>query len=545
MLSLRVQKRVLLLAIKFKIDALNLLFGCGMRAAYVCLRPFPACLDIPTQGPEMAAYSRQIEGLIRRPRAESVPPCLAAIERIFTVYRAISNPAGFTACARINDDNSSCAMGETILVDDSAREVTSIWSNDFTVDNVVDYARASRDLSTYIRLLAEDGYGQLVVPSRGAVPFIEAASTAWRMEMRGLTTCEERTAAEIQFLASPFRKKLELPFSADPQNTSQTTASIRRYWSKVLAAIVRRDGSDPYLTFYKAIVERLAKRDWLSNLPRDLPTEKFIFVDTVISGRAICEIFKAFECEGLDQCRFLLLVDANGSRIALQFARLIEEMVRAQRCTLIYVNRLFTEDRGPAVSGVWSTVYPQVLYEVQRKFAWAAAAYGAGSFYHQVSSSQVSLEKGIGDAEYNMPITRMYASLSIGIFSVLQATLESERLEAALAPQLAGSVQDFESVVRERRAAIDSRMRRYLEYHLLHLRNAIDEFGNFTPLDKRTTLALAKPRVLLAHRNAFVDISSSHLVRVTLPHEEIEHFMREAGKDLTARRDAFAYDWFR
>lgn len=245
---------------------------------------------------------------------------------------------------------------------------SAIWQNDFTVDNLIDYARASRSLAAYIRVLNTDGFKHLVVPSRGAVPFLQAAFTAWRLEARALPTFEARLKEINELTTSPFHAKLVLPFSADPQDATQTTAAIRRYWSRVLAAIVRRDGTDPYLTFYKVLVENLAKRSWLAALPSDLPNQKFIFLDTVVSGRAICEIFRAFDEVGLDQCHFILIVDARGTEVAPQYQRVIEEMAALRRCTLIPVNRLFTEDRGPAVSGIWSTVYPQVLDALRTRF---------------------------------------------------------------------------------------------------------------------------------------------------------------------------------
>ncbi|TPQ46563.1 hypothetical protein C2U71_07715 [Burkholderia ubonensis] len=257
-------------------------------------------------------------------------------------------------------------------------------------------------------MLNLEGYKHLVVPSRGAVPFISAASTVWRLEARSLPTWEERLRQKIDHIESPFMQQLILPFSADPHDATQTTAAIRKYWSRVLAAIVRRDGKDPCLVFYKVLVERLGKQTWLGSLPRDLPQAKFIFIDTVVSGRAICEIIKAFGEVGLDQCHFLLIADENGKKIESPYRRVIDDLIRLNRCTLIPVNRLFTEDRGPAVSGVWSTVYPQVLDAVRSKYAWANDAYGAGTFYHRISSSQVEPAKGIGDAAYNMPVTLMY-----------------------------------------------------------------------------------------------------------------------------------------
>lgn len=430
-------------------------------------------------------------------------------------------------------------------MNDPGATPSAIWQNDFTVDNLIDYARASRALSEYIRVLVHDGFGHLVVPSRGSVPFIEAAHTAWRLQARSMPTVQERVHELSQLNSSPFIRELVLPFSADPQDATQTTAAIRRYWSRVLAALVRRDGTDPYLTFYKILVENLAKRSWLAALPSKLPNEKFIFVDTVVSGRAICEIFKAFEEVGLDQCHFILIVDAGGAEVAPQYQRVIEQMAALRRCTLIPVNRLFTEDRGPAVSGVWSTVYPQVLDTVRKKFEWATDAYGAGTFYHQVSSSQVSQREGIGDAEYNMPVTRMFASLSVGIFTAVSSLHEMEVAERKLAQAVGRDVDGFDDMLADRRLDIEVSMRRQLEYQLMKFRQTVEEMKPYTPLDKQTTRILAAPRVLDAHPNAVVDVSSSHLVRVTLPEAEIANVMREADRELAAGKDVLDDDWFR
>lgn len=187
------------------------------------------------------------------------------------------------------------------MTNEDPQPISALWQNEFNVDNLIDYARASKDLSDYIRVLVKEGYRHLVVPSRGAVPFINAAAAAWRLDVRALPNFDDRLREMTELTYSPFHQKLVLPFSADPQDATQTTMSIRRYWSRVLAALVRRNGTDPHLTLYKVLVESLAKRSWLAALPSKLPTEKFIFVDTVVSGRAICEIFKAFEELGLNE----------------------------------------------------------------------------------------------------------------------------------------------------------------------------------------------------------------------------------------------------
>lgn len=431
------------------------------------------------------------------------------------------------------------------MITPNSTSASALWQTDFTVDNLIDYARASVELSAYVRVLMQDGFHHLVVPSRGSVPFIDAAGTAWRIEARSLPTMNERIQELNKLTYSPFDRELVLPFSADPQDATQTTMAIRRYWSRVLAAIVRRQGADPHLTLYKVLVERLAKRPWLEMLPSRLPNEKFIFVDTVVSGRAICEIFQAFEEVGLDQCHFILIVDSDGQDVAPRYRREIGRMAALGRCTEIRVKRLFTEDRGPAVSGIWSTVYSQMLDAVRQRFEWARDAYGAGTFYHQVSSSQVHPRHGIGSPDYNMPVTRMFAALSVGIFSAVYALWDIERAESEMARVLDKNAEGFADRVASRQLDIEANLRRLLEYQLINFRETVERLKPYTPLDKQTTRILAEPRVLAAHSAATVDVSSSHLVRVTLPEPEIASVMRDVERELAEGKDVLDDDWFR
>ncbi|CAB3732469.1 hypothetical protein [Achromobacter kerstersii] len=421
----------------------------------------------------------------------------------------------------------------------------AVWQRELTVENLIDYATASRQLSAYIRVLNDEGYKNLVVPSRGAVPFVRAATQAYMLQSNELPTREERLAGKVDLITSPFMRKLILPFSADPSEQSQTSGAIREYWSRVLAAIIRRDGRDQYLVLYKALVEKLARRRWADALDRDLPTEKFIFVDTVISGRAICEIIAAFKKVGLDKCYFILITDDNGNKIAPKYRQVINDLTQAGRCTVIDVKRMFTEDRGPGASGVWSTVYPQVLKAVQQTFPWAKNCYGAGTFYHKVSSAQFEPNDGIGKADYNMPVTLMYSSIRTGIFTALQAMHQCDQAENYLGGEGRKQLPNFGSLVTDYRTRIMDTMEKMLNFQLREMRETLNSLGSYSPLDKRTTKLLAGPRVKEEHPNAEVEVSSSHLVRVILPEAEVDAFVREAITELSTNRDVLADDWFR
>lgn len=430
--------------------------------------------------------------------------------------------------------------------DDEADEPASgVWLHDFTRENVIDYARASRDISKYVRVLAEEGFDSVVIPSRGAKPFLRGAAEAWHLEMKRHPDRNTRLRERIKYIGSPFLQSLVLPFSADADERTQTSRDIRRYWTNVLAAIVRRDGTDAHLIFYKALVEQIAKQKWTSALPSDLPGEKFVFVDTVVSGRAICEIIEAFADAGLDKCHFLLIADDDGNSIRPEHRRMLTELETQNRCTLVPVKRLYTEDRGPAVSGVWSTVYPQILDAVRQRYDWAKNAYGAGSFYHRVSSSQVGPVQGRGDPEYNMPVTHMYASLSVTVFVAISELDRMDGAEQDAAAVMDRNLPEFDGLVEGMRQKIRSRLDQSIDYHLYSFRDTLRKWENFSPLDKETTRVLAEPRIHRVQPNASVSVSSSHLVRVELPEDEIERFTRFADKALEAKADVFADFWFR
>jgi len=377
----------------------------------------------------------------------------------------------------------------------------SAWKEVFSAEYFVDYARASREILDYIRVLWKEGFDSIVIPSRGAMPIYDCAKTVWLMESRKLQTHRDRIDSRFEYISSPLGRELILPFSADPvqEDKTQSSKDIRTFWTKVLGALVRREANSPYLIYYKFIVEQIVKDSWTSKIPFHLPREKFIFIDTVVSGRAVCEIFDAFEDEGLDQCHFILLLDREGGALKEKYRAKIREMEAARRCTLIPVRRLFTEDRGPAVSGIWSTVYPEFMSRVREKYKWAEDAYGAGSYYLRVSNNL----KGFNNAGYNLPVTVINASISAIISESLRQQWATEEMVA-------------QNISGERLKELQSENNAFLDYMVSDL---IDDVSDYEPFDRATTKMLAEPRVLEKFPDAEVSVSSSHLVRVNFPLE--------------------------
>ena len=421
------------------------------------------------------------------------------------------------------------------------------WEHVFTAENIIEYGRAAKDLAYYLRVLFLDGYDSIVIPSRGAVPLFRAAQHAWHYEIRNLQSSEDRFLSKIEMLGSPMHAVTMLPFSADPDEEKQTSKGIRTFWVKVLSALVRRDGRDPHLIFYQKIVEHLQKIELTSVLPRNLPSSKFIFIDTVISGRAVVEILDALEAEGLNECHLILLIDEGGKRIQGEYKRKIDALVASQRCTTIPLSNLWTEDRGPSVSGVWSTVYPQVLAKLQGRYSWSQDVYGAGSYYHKVSSSQVSLEKGIGSSQYNMPITILYGSVSTMISQVVGVLQTIESLLRYRKEFASGTEGENLPLVtsEEIESKHLSHLVRSLEWSLSILKEDLNELIKFSPLEQETTIALSRPRIEELYSDANVTATSSHLVRVELPLNVVDDLFSDfdrAMRNLT--HSALSDDWF-
>ena len=190
-------------------------------------------------------------------------------------------------------------------------------------------------------------------------------------------------------------------------------------------------------------------------------------------------------------------------------------------------------DQYAAYNAVLDTkLYPQ------RKSA-ACAAHARRRF-EELSRGRHSASAVAAEA-----MQRLIASLSIGISTAVRALGDADAAERKLAETVGREFEGFEEMVDERRNQIELDLRRQLEYQLIGLRETVEKMKPYSPLDKQTTRILAEPRVLEAHPNAVVDVSSSHLVRVTLPKEEIADFLRQAERDIALERDVLDDDWFR
>lgn len=258
-----------------------------------------------------------------------------------------------------------------------------------TLANLKSYAAACEALCFKLIELGEQGFMRMVVPSRGAAPLEQGASAYFHAEWKTLhKPGAEKAAASKAYAKGPMLAPMYLPFTADipPGQTGVKSRDIRRFWSAVLAALVRGEQADPYYRFFDFLRTQVCVAGFPHRYERAPLGPKFIFLDTVVSGRAVCEIADAFDEFGLDQCHYVLIVDRNGERLKPRYRRRLEALVCAGRATMIHLDQLFTEDQGPAVSGIWSVTMPDIMDIARNEIPefGRSAAIGAGLYYHEI-----------------------------------------------------------------------------------------------------------------------------------------------------------------
>lgn len=64
-----------------------------------------------------------------------------------------------------------------------------------------------------------------------------------------------------------------------------------------------------------------------------------------------------------DDIFYIVVIDENGAKLRLEHRLKLDLAKQAGWAELVYMPRLFTEDQGPAISGIWSVVFPEIMDE--------------------------------------------------------------------------------------------------------------------------------------------------------------------------------------
>jgi hypothetical protein len=208
-------------------------------------------------------------------------------------------------------------------------------AHELTLQNVLAYAKACVDVAETLSILHTDGRRNVVLPSRGAVPIYRTADHV----------------REYFDFPSVEHDWIIRPFTADPcQNVDTETA--RTHWVEVVAAESTGEPNDSW-NYYQECIQRMGDKP--ATAPASLGP--FVMIDTAVSGRAASEIVHAMESCRLDY-HLILVVDQMGSKMRQEYQRVLSAY--KNRITQISVPNLYTEDRGPALMGTTTVLYPEL-----------------------------------------------------------------------------------------------------------------------------------------------------------------------------------------
>lgn len=367
------------------------------------------------------------------------------------------------------------------------------YSDLITPENVRAYAKAGKDLYETCEALALDGHSFCVVPSRGAVPFHRIAEQYFFSVVRlKPPEVNQHIQALNEYSSNPIANAVYMPFTAEVADDSLlSSAMVRAHWVGVLSDLVRGRTSSARWRFYEFL-----RRSVFVSPPKDTVeeranSEKFVFLDTVVSGRSFYEIATAFENEHLNDVHFVLFVDQNGARIARRYQSTIDKYVNAGRATIINLPDLITEDRGPSVSGIWSVVVPalmEVALQEVPEFSELGTS-GAGFYWLEIALRSDKTNLGVGGRQGH------FHSMIYSVFS-----------------------DELHEGFRRRPHILEHHAETYAE----------DEKG-WPRLDRQdVTLEIARPVLSkIAKVRYTTDVSNSHVIRANIDTDEAARLVRE------------------
>lgn len=226
------------------------------------------------------------------------------------------------------------------------------------------YAKACVSIYDALNDLKKAGFKKVIIPSRGAYPFYAGARKVSYIYY-------EKWSDTLEF-TTHFKKWL-LPFTsdwgghADPNFSSQKS---RRFWAKILADVI--NGEDTMqIKYFRALVTTFGKLLTVNTEDVYPPArfskntdgdDRFIFIDTAISGRAIHEIISSFRDLGLTNYYIILIVDNNGESLNGEFRNTIQQERSQGRLVEIPVEKIFSEDTSPLLNeGISALVFPSII----------------------------------------------------------------------------------------------------------------------------------------------------------------------------------------
>ncbi len=295
---------------------------------------------------------------------------------------------------------------------------SSALEREFSPENFMAYAQACEEIAIKLEEILREPKGNVAIllPSRGALPLFNGAVLALRhLDMAGriqlpplrcfdfvrekITPSGEK---KFQVLIFPFTADVNFGSLSNPSETRKIIDGMRRFGAKTVLEFLKppekRNGEEYKLfqVFLAVVEKRRDMVDFYNQFPR---VDRFVVIDTVISGRASWTILDEWERNeikiGQLECGAkiepILVIDANGKKIKEDFRRYID---RCQNC--FRIPRIFTEDRGATLEGVVAVIYPDLILEAHQNLY--PQGYPLFGSWHNVPLQRREVYYGIFDA---------------------------------------------------------------------------------------------------------------------------------------------------
>lgn len=229
------------------------------------------------------------------------------------------------------------------------------------------------DVTNAISVFHHQGFKNVVVPSRGVCPAIllgdTYASELAKNEAQLSESFVEHLKWVIQYYRETRRGHIWMPFTAQTGNANidEQTADLRFHWCSVLRDVLYSRSSLPRLIYENTV--RAAGNKYGHSHPLVLDDAGFVFVDTVVSGRAVSEILEAFDSLELDNFRVILIVGNDGNKLGGRYKARFDQLEAEGKLVVIKIANLFTEDQGPGFTFVTATIYPTLIERLNEQFS--------------------------------------------------------------------------------------------------------------------------------------------------------------------------------
>lgn len=232
-----------------------------------------------------------------------------------------------------------------------------------TPTNVLSYSNACIEVCEALLTLQDEDFKRIIIPSRGAYPFYEGA-----IKSLGIIA---NSRIEMNNFRIHFDISL-LPYTSDwgQANINTNSKSVRKFWSKILADSIRNETS-PYTLFYNNLVDEVGEKLTINSTKlkinqiykgSPIESEKFIFIDTAISGKAICDIIESFHEFNLKDFFIIMIADNEGKDLKTKHKEIIEKEKAQGRLIQVNVKKIYSEDASPILNtGISSIVFPSLI----------------------------------------------------------------------------------------------------------------------------------------------------------------------------------------